>query len=174
MSGRGPLAGGTRTEGPKVEKNRYPTSCVEKLTPVGAGPKKVGGPAPQIGLVRNTVAQVPTKKSDLRHHRFSDGIVRGPSVLSRRGKGQRSSKTLSDGIVRGPSVLSRRGKGQRSSKTPSDGIVRGPSVLSRRGEGVKKQQNAQRRDCEGPQRPFAEGEGAKKQQNAQRRDCERP
>ena len=122
---------------PCLRARDFRTISVQRASLHGAGPKKVGGPAPQIGLLCNTVAQVPAEKTDLRHYHSRDGIVRGPSVLSRRKKRQRSSKTPSDGIVRGPSVLSRRGKGQRSRKKPRDGIVRGPSVLSRRGKGQR-------------------------------------
>ena len=56
------------------------------------------------------MAQVPAEKTDLRHYHSRDGTVRGPSVLSRREKGQRSSRMPGDGIVGGPSVPSRRGK----------------------------------------------------------------
>ena len=61
---------------------RSPLSLAQVSPPRGAGPKKDGGPAPRIGLLRNILAQVLAKKADLRRNtaRFVAGkTARAPA-----------------------------------------------------------------------------------------------
>ena len=91
---------------------------------LGAGPKKSGGPAPQIAIVCTSVAQAPRPKLDPRH--FEGDLLQYLSSLAQRGRCQ------------GAHVVFAAAKGAKRQGIRSRGRCQGADVVFAAAKGAKR------------------------------------